>query len=120
MIFNSPAYQSGKMLVVVTFDESGLNDARACQAVNQADCDTPSGPNVSNFLVTAKYWACSGYQKAPTTSNVYPGGGQVGAVVFNKHYIKPGSVNTTGYYNHFSSIRSYEDLLGLHKGGSNT
>ena len=58
----------------------------------------------------------SGLQQPPKTDNVYPGGGKIGAVVFNKHY-KPGSVNTTGSYNHLSALRSYEDLLGLHEGG---
>ncbi len=29
----------------------------------------------------------------------------------------PGSVNTTGAYNHFSALRSYEDLLGITTGG---
>ena len=28
----------------------------------------------------------------------------------------PGSVNTTGSYNHYSALRSYEDLLGLEGG----
>jgi phosphatidylinositol-3-phosphatase len=37
--------------------------------------------------------------------------------LFNARYIQPGSVNTTGQYNHFSALRSYEDLLGLDKGG---
>ena len=116
MIFNSPAYQSGKMLVVLTFDESGFSDSRACPSANQADCAAPTGPNVGNFgfsQVLGMFKA----QTPPTTTNVYPGGGQVGAVLFNKRYIKPGSVNTTGYYNHFSALRSYEDMLGLYEGG---
>jgi hypothetical protein len=59
-----------------------------------------------------------GYQTAPTTTNVYPGGGQVGAVVFNINYIQPGSVNDTGNYNQFSALRSYENLLGTTTGGN--
>ena len=31
--------------------------------------------------------------------------------------IKPGTVNTTGSYNHYSALRSYEDLLDLREGG---
>lgn len=38
-------------------------------------------------------------------------------MLFNRDLIEPGSVNTTGSYNHFSALRSYEDLLGLHSGG---
>jgi hypothetical protein len=116
MIFASPAYKSGKMLVVVTFDESGLVDARACPAANQADCGSPTGPNVSNpgfsYLLGLFH-----VQTPPTTTFVYPGGGQIGAVLFNKRFIEPGTVNNTGVYNHYSALRSYEDLLGITRGG---
>ena len=30
----------------------------------------------------------------------------------------PGSTDTTGSYNHYSALRSYEDLLGLTTGGA--
>jgi phosphatidylinositol-3-phosphatase len=40
------------------------------------------------------------------------GGGRVGMVLLSP-YILPKSVNTTGYYNHFSFLRSIEDLFGL-------
>ena len=58
-----------------------------------------------------------GLQTPPTTTFVYPGGGQVGAVLFNKRFIQPGSVNTSGVYNHYSALRSYEDILGITHGG---
>jgi hypothetical protein len=116
MIFASPAYRSGTMLVAITFDESGLRDARACPAAKQSDCGSPTGPNVSNpgfSPILAQF----GLQTPPTTTFVYPGGGQVGAVLFNKRFIEPGSVNNTGYYNHYSALRSYEDILGITRGG---
>lgn len=116
MIFASPAYKSGKLLVVLTFDESGLKDARACENPNQADCKSPTGPNVSNPGFSSVL-ALFGAQKPPTSTYVYPGGGQVGMVLFNRRYIAPGSVNATGSYNHYSALRSYEDLLGVMKGG---
>jgi hypothetical protein len=116
MIFASPAYQSGKLLVVLTFDESGLTDSRACEKTNQADCGSPTGPNVSNPGFSPLL-ALFHLQTPPTTTFVYPGGGQVGAVLFNKRFIEPGTVNTTGSYNHFSALRSYEDLLGITRGG---
>jgi hypothetical protein len=56
-------------------------------------------------------------QVPPTALYDYAGGGQVGAVLFNRDLIDPGSVNTVGSYNHFSALRSYEDLLGLAEGG---
>jgi hypothetical protein len=116
MIFASRAYQSGKMLVVLTFDESGFTDARACAELDQSKCKSPTGPNVSN----PGFSPILGLFKAqvpPTTTYQYAGGGQVGAVLFNRDRIEAGSVNTTGVYNHFSALRSYEDLLGLTEGG---
>ena len=116
MIFASPAYQSGKMLVVLTFDEGGVSDARACPAANQADCGSPTGPNVSNPGFSP-ILGLFGFQTPPTTTFVYPGGGQVGAVLFNSRLIQPGTVNSSGYYNHYSALRSYEDILGISRGG---
>ena len=116
MVFASPAYRSGKMLVVVTFDESGFSDARSCPAVNQADCHSPIGPNVNNPGFSP-ILGLFNLQTPPSAPFVYPGGGQVGAVLFNKRFITPGSVNATGYYNHYSALRSYEDMLGIKRGG---
>lgn len=113
LIFNSPAYKSGKTLVVITFDEAsptGPNtDFSAC-------CNEQPGPNVSNSGFSPLL-GIFGVQQSNPAPGVYPGGGRVGAVVFNSKYIVPGSVNTKGYYNHYSALRSYEDLLGIHKGG---
>ena len=116
MILASPAYRSGKMLVVLTFDESGFTDSRACPAVNQADCHSPTGPNLSNpgFSPILGLFKL---QTPPAAPFVYPGGGQVGAVLFNPRFIKAGSINDTGYYNHYSALRSYEDMLGIRHGG---
>ncbi|HWF50755.1 MAG TPA: hypothetical protein VG294_08960 [Solirubrobacteraceae bacterium] len=46
-----------------------------------------------------------------------PGGGLVGVVLLNRRYIEPGRVDATGSYNHYSALRSYEDLLGITRGG---
>jgi hypothetical protein len=116
MIFASPAYQSGELLVVLTFDEGAATDARACPAANQADCGSPTGPNVSNPGFSP-ILGLFGLQTPPTTTFVYPGGGQIGAVLFNARFIQPGTVNDTGYYNHYSALRSYEDILGIRRGG---
>jgi hypothetical protein len=115
MIMSSPAYRSGKLLVVLTFDESGLTDARACPAADQSTCGSPIGPNVSNPGFSP-ILALFGLQSPPATTYVYAGGGQVGAVLLNAHFIEPGTANTT-VYNHYSALRSYEDLLGIDRGG---
>jgi hypothetical protein len=105
LILSSPAYRSGDTLVVITFDESDVdptgdpNYAAAC-------CNEKPGPNT----------AAPG--DAVATSDSAPGGGRIGAVLLNTRYITPGSVDVTGSYNHYSALRSYEDLLGLTTGGS--
>jgi hypothetical protein len=119
MILNSPAYKSGKLLVVLTFDEGGLGDPAACNPSLTADtgiCHYPTGPNIDNFGYSP-ILGVLGFEKPPTTTGVYPGGGQIGAVLFNSRFIKAGSVNATGQYNHFSALRSYEDLLHISEGG---
>jgi hypothetical protein len=85
-ITSSPAYADGG-LVIVTFDEAE-DDASDC-------CNQPMGPNTPN-------------NGGPTPGN---GGGRVGAVLLSP-YIKAGSVNDTPY-NHYSLLRSTEDMFGL-------
>jgi hypothetical protein len=82
------AYRDGG-LIVVNFDESG-SGAEAC-------CNEPQFPpeNTPN--------------NGGTTQG--RGGGRTGAVLLSP-YVKPGSVNPTAY-NHFSLLRSVEDLFGL-------
>jgi hypothetical protein len=89
LILGSPAYKHGDMLVVITFDEAeGTNSGASC-------CGQEPGPNITAA-----------------------GGGQVGALLLNTKYISPGSVDIAGTYNHYSALRSYEDLLGLTTGGT--
>ena len=105
LIMASPSYQSGQMLVVLTSDEGDDTDATAC-------CNEQPGPN----------WAFPGSSPLlgapPTTPGADPGGGRIGTLLLNSTYIQPGTVDTTGFYNHYSALRSYEDLLGLTTGGT--
>jgi len=56
-------------------------------------------------------------QTPPTADYQYAGGGQIGAVLFNSRHIKPGTTSAAISYNHYSALRSYEDLLGITRGG---
>jgi hypothetical protein len=109
LLMASPAYRSGQMLVVVTFDEADSGDASAC-------CGETPGPDnpTPGFspLLKGIY-----EQYGLPIPDPAPGGGQVGAVLLDPRYIRPGSTDTTGYYNHYSALRSYEDLLGIWHGG---
>ena len=81
----SPAFKSG--LLIVTFDETSTG-ADSC-------CHEPQSPNTPN-------------NGGPTQGN---GGGRTGAVLLSP-YIKPGIENDTPY-NHYSLLRSVEDIFGL-------
>jgi hypothetical protein len=85
-ITGSPAYADGGLLIVA-FDEAS-SDGSDC-------CHEPMGPNTPN-------------NAGPMQGN---GGGRVGAVLLSP-YIKHGSVNDTPY-NHYSLLRSTEDMFGL-------
>jgi hypothetical protein len=84
-ILASPAYQRNGLLEIV-FDEAENSDATAC-------CEEKSGPNTTSPGITG------------------PGGGRVGAVLLSR-FIRPGTVVTTPY-NHYSSLATWEDLLGV-------
>ena len=114
MLMSSPSYKSGEMLIVITFDEAGFSSATS----NQACCNQPAGPNQGGNPGFSQVLVLFRVQTPPTAAGQYPGGGKVGAVLLNKKYIVAGSHNTTGQYNHYSALRSYEDLLGLDSGGT--
>ena len=109
LLMASPSYRSGQMLIVVTFDEANPADATACCGETPGpDNPTPGfSPLLTNLFK----------QLGLPIPNPAPGGGEVGAVLLNPRYIQPGSVDSTGFYNHYSALRSYEDLLGIVNGG---
>jgi hypothetical protein len=85
MIMQSPAYRDGGLLII-TFDEANGADATAC-------CGEESGPNVEQAGVRG------------------PGGGRAGAVLLSPS-IRGGTVSDVPY-NHYSMLRSVEDIFGL-------
>jgi hypothetical protein len=85
-IVASAAYQQGGLLAIV-FDEASTSDTSACCGEHAANTPAAGGQNGG------------------------PGGGKVGAVLLSP-YIKPGTVSQTAY-NHYSLLRSFEDLFGL-------
>jgi hypothetical protein len=104
LILSSPVYKSGDTLVVITFDEADVDPSDPTYAA--ACCHEAPGPNT----------------KAPgsagATTNTAPGGGQIGALLLAAKYVAPGTTDTKGSYNHYSALRSYEDLLGITTGGT--
>ncbi len=106
----SPAYRDGSMLIVVTFDEASPADTSAC-------CGETAGPSNPTPGFSPLLVPIYQHYGLPVPSSA-PGGGVVGAVLLDPLYIRPGSVDSTGYYNHYSALRSYEDLLGITSGGT--
>jgi phosphatidylinositol-3-phosphatase len=90
-ILGSKAYKENGLLAI-TVDEAPSSgeyaDSSSC-------CGQPSFPNVP----------------APTGAIGTPGGGQVGALLLSP-FIKGGNLEQ-GTYNHFSLLRTVEDLFGL-------
>jgi phosphatidylinositol-3-phosphatase len=86
-ILASDAYKDGG-LVIITFDEAETHDASAC-------CGEKQGPNTPN-------------NGGPEPG---AGGGRIGAVLLSR-YIKPGTFSNKPY-NHYSLLRSVEDMFGL-------
>jgi hypothetical protein len=88
-ILGSPAYQRDGLLLIL-FDEAEFS---ASSADTSACCNEIPGPNSALPGIAG------------------PGGGRVGAVVLSK-FVRPGTVITTPY-NHYSLLRTIEDLFGL-------
>jgi hypothetical protein len=85
-ILASPAYRDGGMLIV-NFDESEASDSGAC-------CNEQPNPGGS-----------------PSPGISGPGGGRTGAVILSP-FTSPGTVSQVPY-NHYSLLRSIEDIWGL-------
>jgi hypothetical protein len=89
-ITSSPAFKSDGVLVVM-FDESEAanshSDTRVC-------CNEPTGPNTPTPGITGR------------------GGGRMGAVVLSNRFVQAGTVSDEPY-NHYSVLRTFEDLYGV-------
>ncbi len=85
-ITNSPAFTQEHGLLLITFDEAATSDTTSC-------CGEVPGPN----------------SPAPGVNG--PGGGDVGAVLLSP-CIAPGT-DSTAPYNHYTMLRSVEDIFGL-------
>jgi hypothetical protein len=105
-IKRSPAYKHGG-LIAITFDnaaQSGPNaDTSSC-------CDNPQFPNLPAPPATPSTPTTPAAPSADAATP--PGGGKVGLLLISP-YVKAGSVDLTDSYNHFSLLRSIEDLFGL-------
>jgi hypothetical protein len=85
-ITGSPAYRRQNGLLMIIFDEASTSDSSSC-------CGEIPGPD------------------SPKPGVMGPGGGDTGAVLLSP-CIKPGTVSQMPY-NHYTLLRSVEDIFGL-------
>ncbi|HEX7662691.1 MAG TPA: alkaline phosphatase family protein [Pseudonocardiaceae bacterium] len=122
-IMSSPAFQHDGMIQII-FDEAF--PPYKMYGNSFADYTGNSDPTLNTPTDTAQsVVACCNELPGPNTSqpgdqafgqDTTPGGGITGAV-FISRYIRPGSVSQQPY-NHYSWLRSMEDLFGVRHGGS--
>jgi len=96
LILDSPAFKKDGLLIL-TVDEG--SEALAC-------CGEPKSRNLP---LTVDNGSESSGDFGTTAGR---GGGQIGTVMISP-FITPGTVDTTGTYNHYSYLRSMEDIFGI-------
>jgi len=102
-IMASKAYRNGGLLAI-TVDQA---PATGLEADSSSCCGQPRFPNLP-----APAPASGGPPTTPTAGQLPPsGGGQVGALLLSP-FVKAGNVDQDPY-NHFSLLRTIEDLFGL-------
>lgn len=97
----SSAFQDEGGLIAITFDQASPS---APEPDTSSCCATPEYPNLPAPAGAAP----------PTSGPVKPsgGGGRVGMLLISP-YVAAGTVDEAAYYNHFSFLRSVEELFGL-------
>jgi hypothetical protein len=91
LILNSEAFKEDGVLLITTDESEGVGASGADNAV--ACCNEQSGPNIA----------------LPGGNG--PGGGRVAAVMVSR-FIKPGTVSNVPY-NHYSALKSIEQMFGV-------
>ncbi len=104
MILNSPAYKHGDTLVVITFDEADVD--RSDPALRRSLLRRDHGAQHPRSRQRRTRHRHGTRRRPDRRTAPQP---QISDTRFNRH---------DGSYNHYSALRSYEDLLGLTTGGT--
>jgi hypothetical protein len=115
-------------VIAITFDRAPQDTSSCCNQptfANLGPAATPTptpttSPDPASPAPAASATPSPVASPTPTTTpadglavpGTPPGGGKVGLLLVSR-YVKPGSLNVLGTYNHFSLLRSIEDLFGL-------
>jgi hypothetical protein len=134
----SAAYREGG-LIAITFDQApragpGADSRGCCMTTTYPNLPRTASPTTTSPTTTPSTamspttpttgsttaltptptstsgTSTSGVSGAQTSTPT--GGGRVGLLLISK-YVKPGTLNVTGEYNHFALLRSIENLFGL-------
>lgn len=112
----SAGYKEGG-LIAITFAQAPqtVSPLTGAPVDSSSCCATPEYPNLP---VVATPESTVTETTTPTVGSVKPtgGGGRVGLLLLSP-FVEAGSVNETGYFNHFSLLASIEDLFGLERIG---
>jgi len=95
----SPAYKEGGLIAITSSQarQTGPTpDASSC-------CIAPTYPNLPPEAAPAA---------PPGPVKPTGGGGRTGLLLLSS-FVKPGTINETGYYNHYSLLRSIDELFEL-------
>jgi len=103
LILASPAYRKDGLLII-TFDEADVPDAAHTTDNFDSCCNEQPGPNIKTGSKVGK-------RPDSGPGILGSGGGRTGAVLLSP-FIKPGTVSTVPY-NHYSMLKSLEDMFGL-------
>lgn len=131
IITASPAFKQDGLLII-NFDESSYASVSMPNTTEvdftfagETCCSQQPGPNLGTFPQSAKmgtvpaaYLSALGVSATGLSGNIdlvlnkqSYGGDRTGAVMISK-FIKPGTVSTV-QYNHYSMLKSIEDIFGL-------
>lgn len=103
LITASPAFKQDGLLIV-TFDEADVPDPKNATDNFDSCCNEQRGPNIASGNKVGKY--------PDSGPGIYGnGGGRTGAVLISP-FIKPGTRSSIPY-NHYSMLKSLEDMFGL-------
>ncbi|HTJ65476.1 MAG TPA: alkaline phosphatase family protein [Alphaproteobacteria bacterium] len=112
LITESPAFKKDGLLII-NFDEGGFQistttDGKSTtyHAPGASCCGQEKGPNLGDFPATQ--------QITPTIALSYDyfGGDNTGAVVISP-FVKPGTISRSVPYNHYSLLKTIEDIFHL-------
>jgi hypothetical protein len=111
----SAAYREGG-LIAVTFDQAprtgqGADSSGCCITTTYPNLPTPGSSATTAPSTTAAAPPAPPASGASATTTP-AGGGRVGLLLISK-YVKPGTLNVAGEYNHFALLRSIENLFAL-------